>query len=182
MSDYRRWYQPGGTYFFTVVAYRRRLLFKSEMARSLLGEVMREIARDMPFQPVAIVLLWDHLHAVWSLPPGDDDFSGRWQHIKREFTCRYLAAGGTELPVTRSQAKQGRRGVWQRRYWEHLIEDEAELAAYCEYIHYNPVKHGYVKRPWDWKPSTFRKFVAAGEYPADWGRSEPPRPNHWEFD
>src|SRR6188768_1685114 len=103
MSDYRRWYQPGGTSFFTVVTCRRFRLFEDERARSLLGEVMRLIRVELPFETVAIVLLPDHLHAVWTLPPGDEDFSTRWKRIKSDFTARWLSAGGREVQVTRSQ-------------------------------------------------------------------------------
>src|SRR5262245_33093340 len=117
----------------------------------------------------AIVLLWDHLHCLWSLPPQDQDFSGRWQDIKQRFTAAWLENGGTEATVTSSQARRGHRGVWQRRFWEHLIRNEEDLEAHCDYIHYNPVKHGYVTRPRDWPWSSFHRFVRDGVYPLDWG-------------
>jgi putative transposase len=174
MPNYRRWYQPGGTYFFTVVAYRRRNLFKAQRARDLLGDALRKVAAIAPFQTIATVLLWDHLHVIWSLPAGDADYSNRWRAIKREFSVSYLADGGRDIEVTAAEASIGRRGIWQPRFWEHLVRDEEELSALCDYIHYNPVKHGYVARPWDWVPSTFRRFVSAGEYERHWGsRSEP---------
>lgn len=173
MSDYRRWYVPGGTYFFTVVTYRRRKLFDQQLARDLLGKAMRTIGEELPCETVAIVLLPDHLHAVWTLPPGDTDYSIRWKKIKDEFTTTWLAAGGTELPVTPAQARRGHRGVWQKRFWEHTIRDEEDLENHCDYAHYNPVKHGYVQRPWDWPFSSFRRFVQLGHYPWDWGRREP---------
>ena len=182
MPDYRRWYQPGGTYFFTVVTYRRWPLFREPAARDLLGTVLREVAEARPFTTVAIVLLWDHLHCVWSLPPGDRDYSGRWQKIKGDFTERWLAAGGRELPVTPAQRARGHRGVWHKRFWEHLVRDEAGLEVRCDYVHYNPVKHGYVRRPWDWTWSSFHRFVEAGSYEWDWGRTEPThlRGTDWE--
>ena len=86
MADYRRWYVPGGTYFFTVVTYQRRLLFQNAAARGLLGVVMRRCAEAIPFQTVATVLMWDHLHCLWTLPPDDEDYSSRWKKIKRDFT------------------------------------------------------------------------------------------------
>lgn len=82
MPDYRRWYQPGGTYFFTVVTYARHRLFDRDLSRRLLGSAMRSVAEEMPWKTIAIVLLYDHLHVLWTLPPGDDDFSGRWQRIR----------------------------------------------------------------------------------------------------
>jgi len=173
MSDYRRWYQPGGTSFFTVVTYGRFRLFDELQARQLLGEVMREVRAELPFETVAIVLLPDHLHTVWALPTGDGDFSTRWKEIKTHFTTRWLAMGGKEMPVTPSQKRRGNRGIWQRRFIEHLIRDQDDLEGHCDYIHYNPVKHGHVSRPWDRTDSSFRRFVELGQYEWDWGRSEP---------
>ena len=182
MADYRRWYVDGGTYFFTLTTYRRRPLFRDALARSLLGTAMREVNHDAPFKTVAIVLLWEHLHAIWSLPSGDRAYPERWQTIKAKFTKQYLDQGGTELQVTRSQAKNRRRGVWQRRYYEHVVRDEAELEAYCDYIHYNPVKHGYTKRPADWPWSSFHRFVTLGQYDVDWGRAEPENIRNLDLD
>lgn len=173
MSDYRRWYVPGGTAFFTVVAYRRRRLFDDSRACELLGRVMRSVRDELPFTTVASVLLPDHLHMIWALPAGDGDFSTRWKKIKRDFTVGWLAVGGKELPVSVSQADRGNRGVWQRRFYEHQVRDEGELSCLSDYIHYNPVKHGYADRPWNWRHTTFRRFVEAGHYEQDWGRTQP---------
>ncbi|HUT95782.1 MAG TPA: transposase, partial [Thermoguttaceae bacterium] len=115
---------------------------------------------EFPFETIAACLLPDHLHMIWQLPPGDSDYSGRWKEIKSRFTERWLAGGGTELPVSESRRKRGERGVWQRRFWEHTIQDESDLEIRFDYVHYNPVKHGYVRRPWDWEHSTFRHYVA----------------------
>ena len=173
MPDYRRWYVPGGTFFFTLVCYRRRLLFRDAAARALLGNVMREVRDESPFMTVAACLLPDHLHAIWELPAGDADYSGRWKEIKSRFTEQWLEAGGKELPVSESRRKRGERGVWQRRFWEHMIRDESDLETRFDYVHYNPVKHGYVRRPWDWEYSTFRRYVAMGHYDREWGSTEP---------
>ena len=173
MSDYRRWYQPGGTSFFTIVTYRRFRLFEDERARALLGEVMRVVREEMPFETVAIVLLPDHLHAIWTLPSGDEDFSTRWKRIKSDFTARWLSAGGREMQVTPSQKRRGNRGIWQRRFIEHLIRDENDLERHCDYVHYNPVKHELAERLWDYSDSSFRRFVEQGQYERDWGRTVP---------
>ena len=135
---------------------------------------MRNVAESLPWRTIAVVLLYDHLHVLWSLPAGDADFSGRWQKIKIRFTQDWLAAGGEEAAVTAAQAARRHRGVWQKRFLEHLVRDEEDLSNHCDYIHYNPVKHGYVKRPWDWPHSSFRRFVAEGHYPEHWGDTEPP--------
>jgi putative transposase len=173
VSHYRRWYVKGGNSFFTLVTYHRFPLFNDSGARRLLGDVMREVRSERPFETVAIVLLPDHLHAVWTLPQGEADFSSRWKEIKQRFTERWLASGGREMPVTPSQRRRGNRGIWQRRFIEHLIRDEDDLERHCDYVHYNPVKHGHVARPWDWMESSFRRFVELGQYEWDWGRSEP---------
>jgi putative transposase len=174
MADYRRWYINGGTYFFTLVTYQRRPLFKDPAARKLLGDLMRQQADQMPFQTVAIVLLWDHLHCLWTLLPEDDDYSTRWKEIKSVFTRNWLRGGGNDRSVSRSKASRGRRGVWQPRFYEHTIRDEQDLENHADYIHFNPVKHGYVKRPWDWQWSSFRSFVESGQYSQDWGTQGEP--------
>ena len=109
MPDYRRWYVPGGTFFFTLVACDRHPLFENPIARRILGEVMREICDEMPFETVAIVLLWDHMHTLWALPPGDDDYSTRWKKLKSKFTRRWLQAGGQEMPRS-ARARPGASG------------------------------------------------------------------------
>ena len=175
MPDYRRWYVPGGTFFFTLVCYGRRPLFRDPSVCALLGDVTRELRDEIPFESIAACLLPDHLHAIWQLPTGDSDYSGRWKEIKSRFTERWLAGGGTELPVSESRRKRGERGVWQRRFWEHTIQDESDLETRFDYVHYNPVKHGYARRPWDWGYSTFRRYVAMGHYDEHWGETEPPK-------
>ena len=124
MPNYVRWREEGASYFFTVVTYRRRPLLGDADARHLLNGAFVHARRTNPFDMFACVLLPDHLHCIWSLPEGDDDFPARWASIKRFFTHHYLAGGGTELPVTESRDRQRGRGVWQPRYWEHRIRDE----------------------------------------------------------
>lgn len=171
MSEYRRYYVAGGTYFFTVVTQLRRAFLTSELARQCLREAMETVREKRPFEMPAIVLLPDHLHVLWTLPTGDDDYSTRWRRIKEEFTTNYLARGGSEGPYSASRASHGERGVWQRRYWEHTIRDEKDFERHFDYIHYNPVKHGYATAPSEWPHSSFHRWVAAGVYEPLWGRS-----------
>jgi putative transposase len=175
MSAYRRRMIPGETYFFTLVTFGRRRIFESEQAVRILGDSLRFVRNDAPFRTTAMVVLPDHLHCIWSLPRGDADFSTRWKRIKREFTIRWIAVGGhcPDASVSTERRARGKRGVWQRRFWEHVVRDEQDLERLCEYIHYNPVKHGYSARPLDWPWSTFPRFVASGDYPPDWGRTVP---------
>ncbi len=173
MPNYRRWHVPGGTYFFTVVTFERQPLLADDLPRTLLREAIDKERGKRPFEIVAWVLLPDHLHAVWTLPPGDDDYSLRWQKIKEEFTKNYLSAGGREGVRSRSRRARQERAVWQRRFWEHTVEDEDDLERCVDYVHWNPVKHGHATRVRDWPWSTFHQFVKAGHYELDWGNTDP---------
>ncbi len=173
MSQYRRLYVPGGTYFFTVVTHERRQFLCDDSSRSLLREAINAISKSLPFETVAIVLLPDHLHAIWTLPPGDDDFSTRWRQIKDRFTRNYLKLGGTEGERSDSRIKQKERAIWQRRFWEHLCDDEDDLKRHLDYVHWNPMKHGLVKRVVDYKWSSFHRYMKLGEYTSNWGETDP---------
>lgn len=168
MSLYRRYFVPGGTFFFTVVTEQRAPLFTEEPARRILGSVMRRCFLKYPLDVIAIVLLPDHLHALWALPSGDARYSMRWSRIKGQFTRQWLARGGREQPRPAARVREERRSVWQRRFWEHTIRDEDDLEAHFDYIHYNPVKHGLVARPRDWPWSSFHRWVTQGHYAIDW--------------
>lgn len=163
MVLYRRNRVPGGTYFFTVTLWNRRSSLLVDRIDDL-RESVRHVLREKPFRIDAWVVLPEHLHAVLTLPPGDDDYSGRWKFIKGRFTHRLVAAG---LPIAKN--KRGEYALWQGRFWEHTIRDEADFAHHVDYVHYNPVKHGWVRRVRDWPYSTFHRDVAAGICPADWG-------------
>ena len=163
MSNYRRAVQPGATYFFTVGTYHRKSWFDCEEHVSVLREAFCRNMEKRPFRMDAVVVLPDHLHCLWQLPQGDSDFSGRWREIKKKVS-RQLDS--------RTNARNERL-VWQKRFWEHLIRDEKDWRNHMDYIHYNPVKHGLVKRPTDWPWSSFSKAVARGWYDTDWGMTEP---------
>jgi putative transposase len=100
---------------------------------------------------------------VLTLPDGDADFAGRWRRIKGSFSTRLLRNG---LAIKRHAS--GELALWQRRYWEHTIRDDADFARHVDYIHYNPVKHGLVTRVRDWPYSSFRHYVRRGILPSDW--------------
>lgn len=169
MADYRRYRVPGGSYFFTLVTRGRRPLFRSLAVQRLLGQIIRGCRDRWPFHIDAIVLLPDHLHAIWTLPRGDDGYSLRWAWIKKEFTKAWLERGGRELPLSPARRERGDRGVWQPRFWEHTLEDEHDFERHFDYVHYNPVKHGHANCPADWRASSFRRWAAHGVYPTAWG-------------
>jgi len=165
VSDYRRNYTKGGTLFFTAVTYGRNPIFLSENAVELLNKSFQYVVSKRPFEIDAMVILPDHLHCIWTLPENDFDFSLRWRLLKSFFSRKYL---GT-MTITESMREKREKGVWQRRFWEHTIRDQQDYNRHCDYIHYNPVKHGFVTSPGDWVNSSFRRFVDKGLYPADWG-------------
>lgn len=163
MPNYRRNRIPGGTYFFTVNLFNRQSrLLVEHIAR--LREAVRITRQRQPFHIDAWVVLPDHLHCIWTLPPNDNDYSNRWRSIKKAFS-KSLPKTEYLSPV---RVKRHERGIWQRRFWEHTITNEADYAAHMDYIHYNPVKHGWVKTVKEWPYSTFHRLVQKGIYPADW--------------
>ena len=167
MPNYVRTHIPGGTYFFTVAILERRRKLLTENIDAL-REAFRQVKRERPFQFGAIVIRPDHLHCLWTLPENDTDFSTRWRLIKSNF-ARAIAPG-ERLSSRRQQKKE--RGIWQRRFWEHAIRDQRDFDTHLDYIHYNPVKHGWASCVRDWPHSSFHQFVKDGLYPANWAAPE----------
>jgi len=167
LPDYRRNRVPGGTYFFTVnLANRRSDLLVREV--ETLRAAIRAVRVATPFHVDAWVILPDHMHCIWTLPEDDADFSGRWWDIKVRFS-KALPNVGSMRPEW--PARDG-RGIWQKRFWEHTIRDDRDYRAHMDYVHFNPVKHGFVAHPADWPYSTFRKSVALGLYDATWAPAD----------
>jgi putative transposase len=167
MPNYRRAFVGGSTWFFTVnlLDRRRRLLVEHIGA---LREAVRETRRRFPFEIDAMVVLPDHLHAVWTLPDGDCDFPVRWYLIKMRFS-KAIPDGE---PLTATRRVRGERGIWQRRYWEHLIRDERDLQRHIDYCWFNPVKHGLVANVEDWPYSSFHRDNRDNPRPGDFSRLE----------
>jgi putative transposase len=162
MVNYRRARVPGATYFFTVTLRDRQADWLTAHA-DLLRTVVRQVRQQRPFTIDAMVVLPDHLHAVWTLPEDDADYSGRWRAIKARFS-RALAHRGR--PVVRN--RRGEYDLWQRRFWEHLVRDDDDLARHVDYIHHNPVKHGLVTNPFHWPWSSIHLYAQLGTVPPDW--------------
>jgi len=170
MPNYRRAFIKGGTFFFTVVTYGRYPIFKEEPSINLLLKCFETTMVAHPFTIDAVVVLPDHLHTIWTLPEGDSDFSTRWKMVKGAFSRRY--SGDRTGDISESMYQKHEKGIWQRRFWEHVIRDEADFNRHCDYIHYNPVKHGLVSSPADWKYSSFGHLVEKGIYPSNWGPNQ----------
>jgi putative transposase len=162
MVGYRRNFIAGGTYFFTVALADRRSKALVEHVGAL-RLAFRTARRERPFAIEAVVILPDHLHAIFVLPSNDADFSGRWRRIKGHFSNALIDAE-TEL----ERRSNGDLALWQKRFWEHTIRDESDFARHVDYIHFNPIKHGLVPRVCDWPHSSFHRYVREGLLPDDW--------------
>ncbi len=169
MSDYRRAYTPGGTIFLTLVTFNRRPIFADPENVQRLRCAAAAVKAEMPFEVTAAVILPDHLHFLWTLPLGDGNYSKRVGRLKVLFTRALRGKHLLPQDVSISRQKHRESDVWQRRFWEHTIRDEADWIRHLNYLHYNPVKHGLVRCPHEWEFSSFRWFVQQGMYEADWG-------------
>lgn len=168
MSNYRRAKLGGASYFFTLIAYRRRPILCDDIVRHALRDAVQATRREHPFSIDACVLLPDHLHCIWTLPPNDADFPLRWSKIKRRTSLACRETHRDDRLSTPSKRKHRESTLWQRRYWEHLIRDDDDFSRHMDYIHYNPVKHGLAETAGDWPHSTFQRLVADGTYPENW--------------
>jgi putative transposase len=172
MTRYRRIRVEGGCYFFTVVTVGRRPLLIAHV--DALRDAFTRTRDRHPFRVEAMVVLPDHLHAIWRLPPGDSNCSVRWAMLKRAFSRAVPAQARSP-----SELRKRELGVWQRRFWEHLIRSHEDLRAHMDYIHLNPVKHGYCAAPEEWPHSTYRQWLSrGGDSPAS--RGLPGMPEDWE--
>lgn len=163
MVGYRRNLLPGGTFFFTVTLRDRHSSLLVDHIH-LLRRAVKQTRASHPFTIDAVVVLPEHIHAIWTLPKGDTDYSLRWRLIKSHFT-RLLRNNGSHC----SRNHKGEANIWQRRFWEHTIRDERDYRNHVDYIHYNPVKHGHVSHVIDWPYSSFQQYVAKGIIEPDWG-------------
>ena len=182
MPEYRRSFVEGGTYFFTVVTYDRLPILTAAPARAILHKAWHDVCQRFPFETIAVCLLPEHIHCIWKLLERDANYPMRWREIKRRFTMRYQMEVGSGETRNASREKKHEAAIWQRRYWEHTILDQEDLEAHLDYIHYNPVKHGYVTRAGDWHFSSFLRYVREGLYEPDWAGEESGRIQGLEWD
>lgn len=175
MVNYRRYKTPGVAYFFTLALKDRSADLLTKYIR-LLGNSFRRARKNNSFATKAIVVLPDHLHVIWELPEGDEDYSTRWRQIKTYFIQDVLERGE---PLLKNQRNE--YNLWQRRFWEHQIRDETDFYHHVNYIHYNPVKHRLVQQVTDWPYSSVHRYIKDGILPKDWGGVPFPR-LYGEFD
>jgi putative transposase len=154
MTNYRRLKIAGGSYFFTVVTYQRRPWLCDEVARQQLRSAILHVRQQHPFTIDEMVLLPDHLHCIWTLPEGDRDYSIRWSLIKRYVTQKCKESIEPQASISQSRWNRREGTLWQRRFWEYWIRDEADFQRCRNYIHNNPVRHNLCDRPQDWPHSS----------------------------
>jgi putative transposase len=157
MSKLRRFHTVGNFYFITAVTDQRVNLLTANA--DLLWKSIHKINAIDEFKLLAWVLLPDHLHFV--IDPGTQDISRLMQRIKLSFARLY-------------QERQDQSGhkVWQRRFWDHIIRDQRDMNVHIDYIHYNPIKHGYAFSPFEWEHSSIHEYEERGLYSPDWGLKE----------
>ena len=170
MPRYRRQF-AGPTFFFTLVAYRRRTIFCTPVLRTALRDAIETVRVTRPFVIDAWVLMPDHMHCIWTLPEGDEDYSTRWAEIKRHVVSVCRDRLHDPRLLTRAARQRNESTIWQRRFWEHQIRDEFDMEKHVDYIHFNPVKHGQVRGVGEWPHSTFHRYVREGIYSKDWAGS-----------
>ena len=170
MRRYIRSKTEGATFFFTLTLQDRGARYLVDHVADLRA-CMAAVRARHPFDVDAIVVLPEHLHAIWTLPPGDGDFGTRWMLLKQSFTRRLQESGVLEEAAVSPRGRKGERSLWQRRFWEHQIRDEEDFNRHVDYIHFNPVKHGWVLRARDWPYSSLHRYTREGKLPLDWGIS-----------
>jgi putative transposase len=142
------------TYFFTVRLLDRNSTLLTDHF-SAFGEAMRQARIRKPFHVDAWVVLPDHAHAIWTLPPGDHDCATRWRAVKIAFS-KALNKTGLVLGGAAEAT------VWERHYRDYRVGDDDEYAALIDYVHSNPMRHGFCQNAVEWPWSSLHRFVAAG--------------------
>lgn len=168
MRTYIRSDTPGASYFFTLTLEDRGARYLVDHV-AVLRSCVAQVKERHPFDIEAMVVLPEHLHALWRLPVDDADFSTRWMLVKQAFTRKLVETGVLPPEASAPRGRRGERTVWQKRFWEYQVQDDADFARHVDYIHFNPVKHGWVLRARDWPYSSLHRFVREGKLPEDWG-------------
>lgn len=147
------WLHTNGAIFYVIL----------HALQTALRHAIIETRKKLPFKIDAWVILPDHMHCIWTMPDNDGDYSKRWSMIKR------LSSKQCPQYHMVTHSKRQENGIWQRRFWEHTIRDDNDYERHMDYVHYNPVKHGYVQQVKAWQFSSFHRLVKQGVYDPDWG-------------
>lgn len=161
--QYKRVKLAGQSYFFTVNLEDRSTQLLTDNIE-LLRNAVRGVKRKHPFTIDAMVVLPEHLHCIWTMPQNDHDYSMRWGLIKSDFS---RGIPRQEF-INSARAAKRERSIWQHRFWEHCIRNESDMNDHINYIHINPVKHGYTNKASDWAYSSIHRYIRKGILSADW--------------
>jgi len=164
---YKRVFIQNSFIHVVVVAYQRKPILIKNV--DLLRESFKNAKLFFDFEIVAVCILPDHFHLILN-PKDINEYPKIITAIKYYFSKR-IDNVGVETP-TYGYKNKSEKGIWQRRYFEHSIIHEEDLNNHLDYIHYNPVKHGYVKAVKDWSFSSFHNFVKIKNYDENWGSFE----------
>jgi putative transposase len=157
MSILRRYHRQGNIYFITNVTHERKPVLVDNV--DLFRAALNAVNVRTPFEIMAWVVLHDHFHFI--VDPKQQDISDLLQKIKMSFGALWRK---------RMNVNSGR--VWQNRFWDHIIRDQTDLNRHIDYVHFNPVKHGYVTSPFEWQQSSIHKYEEEGFYSQDWGKMD----------
>lgn len=166
MAIYRRFHTAGATWFFTLTAEGRRPLLVGPDSMHWIRRAAAEVRGRYPFELIAWVVLPDHLHALVNLPDSDCDYAKRISIFKRIVSKRL--ASRTTAPLCNSMRTRRENGVWQRRFWEHMVRNQVDLQRHLDYIHFNPVRHGLAGNATGWPHSSIHRYVESGMVAKDW--------------
>ena len=166
MSNYRRAFQENSYVFITMVTHKRNPILIQNIEK--LRSSYKKVKEKFEFEMFGIVVLPDHIHMIIK-PENIKEYPIIIKSIKAYFSRTIDEKNIEKIKLTKSKIKKKEKGVWQRRYWEYTIRDEDDLYKHLDYIHWNPVKHGYIENVRDWKYSSFHKFVNQKLYDINWG-------------
>ena len=158
MSNLRRYYRRGNTYFVTTVTYKRQPILVENV--DLLWRALHKAKDRSPFEIVSWAVLPDHMHLI--IDPEENNLSNLMARIELSFARSY-----------RDRIRVSKKRIWQYRFWDHVIRNQDDLNRHIDYIHYNPVKHGLVSSPSDYPNTSFSAFLEHGYYGSDWGSTMP---------
>lgn len=168
MANYKRIYAENHYVFITVVTYNRNKILINNI--DLLKTSFKIVKKQYAFEIFGIVILPDHFHMIIK-PDNPKELSKIIGNIKRNFTKLTSVGCAPRTNIQASRLNRREKTIWQRRFYEHTIRNESELYRFLNYIHYNPIKHGYVKQTIEWEPSSFHKFLKMQYYEKNWGNN-----------
>lgn len=162
--NFRRYYIPGSAVFITQIVESRQSIFHDKKLIELLRATLRKVKEIHPFTMLGYVFLPGHFH-IMIQPTGESNFSDVMHSLKPNFTKEYKMLIGLNSSQTMK--------FWQKRFWDHVIRDDKDFENHLQYIHYNPVKHGYVTDPRDWVDSSYMEWEKLDLYPPPFDWDEP---------